>query len=74
MNLIRRNSKRREIKMPRGGRRPGAGRKPGPSKRWIEVAKHLGPAGECAIAVLIDAMQNPFGAMVMPYPGCLACG
>jgi hypothetical protein len=45
--------------MPRGGRRPGAGRKPGPSKRTIEVVKHLGPAGECAIVVLIDAMQNP---------------
>ncbi len=45
--------------MGRGGRRPGAGRKPGPSKHTIEVVKHLGPADECAVAVLIDAMQNP---------------
>jgi hypothetical protein len=46
--------------MPRGGRRPGAGRKPGvPTSRTTERMKYLGPVGERAIAVLVDAMQNP---------------
>jgi hypothetical protein len=40
--------------------RGGAGRKPGmPSFRTTERMKYLGPVGERAIAVLVDAMQNP---------------
>ncbi len=44
----------------RGGRRPGAGRKPGvPNSGTSERIKYLGPVGERAIAVVVDAMQNP---------------
>jgi hypothetical protein len=45
--------------MPRGGRRAGAKRKPGQlSKRTIEAIKHLGPAGERALGVLVTAMES----------------
>jgi hypothetical protein len=48
-----------EIKMPRGGRRPGAGRRPGQlNKRTIEAVKHMGPVGERAIGVLVSAMED----------------
>jgi hypothetical protein len=44
----------------RGGRRPGAGRKLGvPNSRATERMKYLGPVGERAIGVVVDAMQNP---------------
>jgi hypothetical protein len=46
--------------MPRGGRRPGAGRKPGvPNSRTTERMKYLGPVGERALGVLVEAMENP---------------
>jgi hypothetical protein len=49
----------RKSKM-RGGSRPGAGRKPGvPNSRTTERMKYLGPVGERALGVLVDAMQNP---------------
>jgi hypothetical protein len=43
----------------RGGRRAGAGRKPGQlNKRTIEAVKHMGPVGERAIGVLVNAMED----------------
>jgi len=61
--------------MARGGRRPGAGRKPGQlNKRTIEAVKFMGPVGERAIGVLVSAMEDRLGAMVVPHSGCFACG
>ena len=49
-----------EIKMPRGGARPGAGRPRGAwSKRTVEDMRRVGPMGERALAVLTAAMENP---------------
>jgi hypothetical protein len=46
--------------MPRGGRSPGARHKPGQlNKLTIEAIKHIGPVGERAIGLLVEAMQNP---------------
>jgi hypothetical protein len=60
--------------MARGGRRPGAGRKPGQlNKRTIEAVKFMGPVGERAIGVLVNAMEDR-SALVVPHPGCLARG
>jgi hypothetical protein len=45
--------------MPRDGRRPGAGRKPGQlNRRTIEAVETMGPVAECAIGVLVSAMED----------------
>jgi hypothetical protein len=61
--------------MPRGGRRPGAGRKPSSlNKRTIEAVKFMGPVGERAMGVLVNAMEDRSLPLVVPHPGCFACG
>jgi hypothetical protein len=45
--------------MPRGGYRPGSGRRPGIlNRRTIEEARRMGPIGDRAIAVLVEAMEG----------------